>query len=75
MFSDTIDIEEMETQPSFDKNTLMEPKSDESASDYDEDCNEDYVQKSGVNFSHKSAAEYHGFSQTGSYSRQFRCKS
>ena len=44
MFSDTIDIEEMETWPSFDKNTLMEPKSDESASDYDKDCNEDCIE-------------------------------
>ncbi len=40
---DTIDMEEMETEPSFDMNTLMEPRSDESASDYDEDSDDDYV--------------------------------
>ena len=40
---DTIDMEEMETEPSFDMNTLMEPRSNESASDYDEDSDDDYV--------------------------------
>jgi mTERF domain-containing protein len=43
MSYDTIDIEEMETEPSFDMNTLMEPRSDESTSDYDEDSDDDYV--------------------------------
>lgn len=33
---DTIDMEEMEMGPSFDMNSLMEPRSDESASDYDD---------------------------------------
>ncbi len=32
---DTIDMEEME-MPSFDMNTLMEPRSDESGSEYDD---------------------------------------
>ena len=40
---DTIDMEEMEIEPSFDMNTLMEPRGDESASDYDEDSDDDYV--------------------------------
>ncbi|GLT75714.1 hypothetical protein SLA2020_474140 [Shorea laevis] len=43
MSYDTIDMEEMETEPSFDMNTLMEPRSDESTSDYDEDSDDDYV--------------------------------
>ncbi|KAG7967429.1 hypothetical protein I3843_08G098700 [Carya illinoinensis] len=43
MTYDTIDMEEMETEQSFDMNTLMEPRSDESASDYDEDSEDDYL--------------------------------
>ena len=39
----TIDMEEMEIEPSFDMNTLMEPWGDESASDYDDDSDDDYV--------------------------------
>ncbi|KAK7321326.1 hypothetical protein VNO77_31854 [Canavalia gladiata] len=37
---DTIDMEEMEMEPSFDMNSLMQPRSDESNSDY-EDSDED----------------------------------
>ena len=40
---DTIDMEDMEIEPSFDMNTLMEPRGDESASDYDEHSDDDYV--------------------------------
>ena len=39
---DTIDMEEMEMEPSFDMNSLMRPRSDESDSDYeDSDYDED----------------------------------
>ncbi|XP_054794049.1 transcription termination factor MTERF4, chloroplastic-like [Prosopis cineraria] len=38
---DTIDMDEMETGPSFDMNALMEPRSDESASDYDDTDDDD----------------------------------
>ncbi|KAL6214748.1 hypothetical protein ACLB2K_014180 [Fragaria x ananassa] len=34
---DTIEMDEMESSPSFDMNTLTEPRSDESGSDYDSD--------------------------------------
>lgn len=40
---DTIGMEEMEMDSSFDMNTLMEPRSDESASDFDEDNDDEYV--------------------------------
>lgn len=40
---DTIGMEEMEMDSSFDMNTLMEPRSDESASDFDEDSDDEYV--------------------------------
>ncbi|KAM1001574.1 hypothetical protein TB2_007938 [Malus domestica] len=40
---DTIDMEEMESLPSFDMNTLTEPRSDDSGSEYDDDSDEDYV--------------------------------
>ncbi|CAK9175858.1 unnamed protein product [Ilex paraguariensis] len=40
---DSIDIEEMEMDSSFDMNTLMEPRRDESASDYEEDTDDEYV--------------------------------
>ena len=33
---DTIDMEEMETEPSFDMNSLMQPRNDESGSDYED---------------------------------------
>lgn len=33
---DTIEMEEMEMEPSFDMNSLMEPRSDESSSDYED---------------------------------------
>lgn len=39
---DTIEMEEMETVPSFDMNTLMEPRIDESTSEYEEDSDEEY---------------------------------
>lgn len=39
---DTIDLEEMDPEPSFDMNTLMEPRSDDSGSDY-EDSDDDYA--------------------------------
>ncbi|ONH93694.1 hypothetical protein PRUPE_8G247800 [Prunus persica] len=39
---DTIEMEEMELLPSFDMNTLTEPRSDDSGSDYD-DSDDDYV--------------------------------
>ncbi|KAI4307010.1 hypothetical protein L6164_030245 [Bauhinia variegata] len=38
---DTIDIEEMEMEPSFDMNSLMEPRSDESDSDYEDSDRDD----------------------------------
>ncbi|XP_057442329.1 transcription termination factor MTERF4, chloroplastic [Lotus japonicus] len=38
---DTIDMEEMEMEPSFDMNSLMQPRSDGSDSDY-EDSDDDY---------------------------------
>ncbi|KAI4338061.1 hypothetical protein L6164_016415 [Bauhinia variegata] len=41
MSYDTIDMEEMETGPSFDMNSLMEPRSDESDSDYEDSDDED----------------------------------
>ncbi|XP_024981149.1 transcription termination factor MTERF4, chloroplastic [Cynara cardunculus var. scolymus] len=40
---DTIDMEEMEDDSSFDMNTLMEPRNEESDSDYDEDSDEEYL--------------------------------
>lgn len=40
---DTIDLEEMDTMPSFDMNTLMEQRSDESASEYEEDSDDEYA--------------------------------
>ncbi|KAL7615038.1 transcription termination factor MTERF4, chloroplastic-like [Lactuca sativa] len=40
---DTIDMEEMEDDSSFDMNTLMEPRNDGSDSDFDEDSDEDYL--------------------------------
>ncbi|TXG63570.1 hypothetical protein EZV62_010564 [Acer yangbiense] len=41
---DTIDMEEMETMPSFDMNTLMDQRSgDESDSEYEEDSDDEYV--------------------------------
>ncbi|TYJ21722.1 hypothetical protein E1A91_A08G081700v1 [Gossypium mustelinum] len=40
---DTIEMEEMETMPSFDMNSLMEPRSDESDSDYEEDSDDEYA--------------------------------
>ncbi|GAV80468.1 mTERF domain-containing protein [Cephalotus follicularis] len=40
---DTIDMEEMEAEPSFDMNTLMEPKNGDSSSDYDEDSDDEYL--------------------------------
>ncbi|KAM7254252.1 hypothetical protein ACFE04_031934 [Oxalis oulophora] len=41
---DTIDLEEMESeQPSFDMNSLMEPRNDESETDYDEDSDDEYA--------------------------------
>ncbi|XVF21834.1 hypothetical protein REPUB_Repub12eG0124000 [Reevesia pubescens] len=40
---DTIEIEEMETMPSFDMNSLMEPRSDVSDSEYEEDSDDEYV--------------------------------
>ncbi|KAJ4842909.1 Transcription termination factor mterf4, chloroplastic [Turnera subulata] len=39
---DTIDMEEME-MPSFDMNSLMEPRSDDSASEYEDDSEDDNV--------------------------------
>ncbi|KAK3005891.1 hypothetical protein RJ639_017757 [Escallonia herrerae] len=42
MSYDTIEMEEMEMDSSFDMNTLMEPRGDESASDYD-DSDDEYV--------------------------------
>lgn len=38
---DTIDMEEMEMEPSFDMNSLMRPRSDESDSDYEDSDYED----------------------------------
>lgn len=38
---DTIDMEEMEPIPSFDMNTLMEPRSDESGSEYEDSDDDD----------------------------------
>lgn len=43
MSYDTIDMEEMEIEPSFDMNTLLEPRNDESGSDYDDNSDDDYV--------------------------------
>lgn len=43
MSYDTIDMEEMEAEPSFDMNALTGPRQDESASDYDEDSDDDYA--------------------------------
>nr|XP_043635747.1 transcription termination factor MTERF4, chloroplastic [Erigeron canadensis]XP_043635748.1 transcription termination factor MTERF4, chloroplastic [Erigeron canadensis] len=40
---DTIDMEEMEDDSSFNMNTLMEPRNDQSDSDYDEDSDEEYL--------------------------------
>lgn len=40
---DTIDMEEMEMDSSFDMNTLMEPRGDESASDYEDDSDDEYI--------------------------------
>ncbi|KAK8630731.1 hypothetical protein V6N13_079511 [Hibiscus sabdariffa] len=40
---DTIEMEEMETMPSFDMNSLMEPRSDESDSEFEEDSDDEYV--------------------------------
>ncbi|XVF32647.1 hypothetical protein REPUB_Repub17cG0100400 [Reevesia pubescens] len=40
---DTIEMEEMETVPSFDMNSLMEPRSDESDSEYEEDSDDENV--------------------------------
>ncbi|KAL4610629.1 hypothetical protein ACB092_08G064600 [Castanea dentata] len=40
---DTNDMEEMEIEPSFDMNALMESRGDESASNYDEESDDDYV--------------------------------
>ena len=40
---DSIELEEMEMVSSFDMNTLMEPRSDESASDYEEDSDDEYA--------------------------------
>ncbi|XP_059645154.1 transcription termination factor MTERF4, chloroplastic [Cornus florida] len=40
---DYIDMEEMETDSAFDMNTLMEPRSNESDSDYEDDSDDDYV--------------------------------
>ncbi|XP_071738275.1 transcription termination factor MTERF4, chloroplastic [Rutidosis leptorrhynchoides] len=40
---DTIDMEEMEDDSSFDMNTLMEPRNHESDSEYDDDSDEEYL--------------------------------
>ena len=40
---DTIELDEMEPEPVFDMNTLMEPRSDESGSEY-EDSDDDYIE-------------------------------
>ncbi|GLU03476.1 hypothetical protein SLE2022_206730 [Rubroshorea leprosula] len=40
---DTIEMEEMETMPSFDMNSLMEPRGDESDSEYEEDDDDEQV--------------------------------
>ncbi|KAK8498937.1 hypothetical protein V6N13_045898 [Hibiscus sabdariffa] len=40
---DTIEMEEMETMPSFDMNSLMEPRSDESDSEFEEDSDDEYL--------------------------------
>ncbi|XWS46766.1 hypothetical protein CRYUN_Cryun14cG0096200 [Craigia yunnanensis] len=40
---DTIEVDEMETMPSFDMNSLMEPKSNESNSNYKEENDDEYV--------------------------------
>ncbi|KAK6927605.1 Transcription termination factor, mitochondrial/chloroplastic [Dillenia turbinata] len=42
---DFIDVEEMETDSSFDMNTLMEPRRDESSSDFEEDTDDEYVEE------------------------------
>lgn len=41
MSYDTIGLEEMDMDSSFDMNTLMQPRSDDSASDFDEDSGDD----------------------------------
>jgi mTERF domain-containing protein len=38
---DTIDMEEMEMEPSFDMNSLTQPRNDESDSDYEDSDDED----------------------------------
>lgn len=43
MSYDSIDIEEMEMEPSFDMNTLMEPREDESTLEDDEDSDDEYI--------------------------------
>ncbi|XP_077240618.1 transcription termination factor MTERF4, chloroplastic-like [Tasmannia lanceolata] len=43
MTYDSIDIEEMETEPSFDMKTLLKPREDESASDEDDDSDDEYI--------------------------------
>lgn len=43
MSYDSIDIEEMEMEPSFDMKTLMEPRRDESASEDDEDSDDEHM--------------------------------
>ncbi|XWS31626.1 hypothetical protein CRYUN_Cryun23aG0092500 [Craigia yunnanensis] len=40
---DTIEMEEMESMSSFDMNSLMEPRSSESNSEYEEDSDDEYV--------------------------------
>lgn len=40
---DTIEMEEMEAMPSFDMNSLMEPRRDESDSEYGEDSDDEYA--------------------------------
>lgn len=40
---DFIDMEEADTDPSFDMNTLMEPTSDDSASDFEDGDDDEYV--------------------------------
>lgn len=40
---DTINMEEMETEPSFDMNMLTVPRSDDSAAEYEEDSGDEYV--------------------------------
>ncbi|VFQ68070.1 unnamed protein product [Cuscuta campestris] len=40
--NDSIEIEEMEPSSSFDMNTLMQPRTDDSDSDYDDDADDDH---------------------------------